>query len=103
MRYNRTNFFEVNVVDNVSECDLVMNQFDKFKITRPTNFYTVKETDLKRPDILSIKCYGKQDLFWILGKINFIDDWQNDLSVGDVLIVPNIQDIEDWILNVRKA
>jgi hypothetical protein len=101
MRYNRTNFYDTVIVNNKSEYDLIMNKFDKFTIARPTRFYTVIESDLKRPDVISLKCYSNVDYFWIIGKVNCIDDFWNDLSVGDVLIIPDQLDIEDFLLNAR--
>lgn len=102
MRFDRSNFYNLEIVDDIQEYDLVMTSFDKFEINRPTTFYTVLESDLKRPDIISIKNYGKMDYWWIIFKINGIDDPQNDLSAGDVLKIPDVIDVEDWYLAIRK-
>jgi hypothetical protein len=103
MRYNRTNFYDINIVNNIPECDLVMSNWNKFSITRPTTFYTIKQSDLKRPDLIAIKTLGRQELFWIIMKVNDVCDLQNDLTVGDVLQIPNLEDINDWQMLIRKS
>lgn len=102
-KYNRENFLQTNEVDYIIEKDLVMLNFDLFKIKRPTVFYKVKYADLKRPDLLSLKLYQKMDYWWIIGKVNNIDDWWNDLKEDDIIKIPDLLDIEDFYLQVKNV
>jgi len=102
-KYRRTNFIQDATVDGILEKDLVDNDWDLFEIKRPMTFFTLGASYIQRPDLLSIKLYGKDNYWWILSKANpDIMDWWNDPKVGDVIKVPDIRDIEDWYTEVRK-
>ena len=102
-KYQRTNFTTDVEVDGILEEDLVDNNWDLFQIKRPMTFFTLSRSYIQRPDLLSIKLFGKETYWWILAKVNpEIQDWWNDLEVGDVIDVPDIRDIEDWYSEVRK-
>jgi len=101
--FNRTLFYEKETIDNILENDLVRNHFDLFKIKRPTTFFTVSRSYIQRPDLLSLKLYGNTQYWWIVARFNQIDDFWNDLNVGDVIRVPNKEDIEDWYLEVKAS
>jgi len=100
-KYKRTNFMAEEIVDGILEKDLVNNNWDLFEIKRPMTFFTISTSYIQRPDLLSIKLYGKMSYWWIVSKVNNIDDWWNDVSIGDVIDVPNIRDIEDWYCLTR--
>lgn len=101
-KYRRSNFTEEVEVDGVLEQDLVDNHWDLFEIKRPMTFFTISRSYIGRPDLLSMKLYGKMNYWWIILKVNDIDDVWNDIEIEDVISVPNIRDIEDWYSNVRK-
>ena len=102
-RWNRTNFYRKSIVDGHNEIDLVKNYFnDLFKINRPLRYYSIEDVDLQRPDLLSIKFYGKQDYWWIVAKYNQLDDWWNDIEVGQIISVPATADIEDFYTAVKR-
>jgi len=102
-KYRRSNFTEEVEVNGVLEQDLLDNNWDLFEIKRPMTFFTVGRSYIGRPDLLSLKLYGKMNYWWILAKANpEVQDWWNDIEVEDVISVPNIRDIEDWYSNVRK-
>ena len=102
-RYNRTNFYTSEVVDSIKESDLLTNTFNEFKFKRPMSFFTITTVEKTRPDLLSYSLYSTVNYWWIILKINNIEDPFNDLEEGDVVKVPNILDIEDfYILNRRK-
>jgi hypothetical protein len=100
-KYRRTNFQEQKEVNDILEYDLVKNNWDLFELNRETTFYTIPQSFLQRPDLISIKLYGNQIYWWIIAKVNQIDDWWNDVNPGDVIQVPNIRDIEDFYLRLR--
>jgi len=101
-RFNRKNF--LNKVNNsgVEEYDLIMSNWEFFKIKRSTTFYTIQPSDIGRPDILSLKIYNSIDYWWILLLINGINDPYNDLKVGDIIQIPSILDIEDFYLKIKN-
>lgn len=101
-KYRRTNFTQEENVDGILEQDLVNNNWELFEIKRPMTFFTVSTSYIQRPDLLSLKLYGKTSYWWILAKHNKIDDWWNDIEVTDVIEVPDIRDIEDWYSEFRK-
>jgi len=101
-KYRRSNFMTEEEVDGVLEQDLVKNNWELFEIKRPQTFFTLTRSYIQRPDLLSLKLYGKMSYWWIIAKHNQIDDWWNDIEVTDVIEVPNIRDIEDWYSAVRK-
>ena len=94
------NLVKQSVVDNYVELDLSSSQFKSFDPKRPMRYYTIIEDDTQRPDNLSLKLYGRMEYWWIVLKWNGIDDVWNDLTVGGVIKVPDILDIEDWILSL---
>jgi hypothetical protein len=102
-RFNRTNFIKTEVIDDIVRLHLVNDYFDDcFKITREVQYYQVERTDIQNPDLLSLKVYGVSDYWWILCMVNRIYDVWNDLIEGDIIIVPDISDIEDFYTNVKK-
>lgn len=101
-KYSRTNFFKREIVKGKTELDLPFNSFNEFEFKRPHTFYTVKEQDLYRPDLISLRMYGKNTYWWMILKINHIEDLYNDLVVGKSLIIPDINDIEDYFISARK-
>jgi hypothetical protein len=102
-RWNRSNFFVKSIVNDRLEIDMVYNFFNEnFKVKRDMLFYTIREDDIQRPDLISIKNYGENSFWWIIGKINSIDDWWNDVKVGDIIKIPDKLDIEDFYSEVKK-
>lgn len=101
-KYSRTSFFEKNDVDGILENDLVSNSFNDGKFERYKTFYSVKQQDKQRPDLISIKNYEKQNLWWFIMKFNDIDDIWNDYESGYSLSILNKLDIEDYYKTFRK-
>lgn len=94
-KYTRSNFYTTVLVDGVRELDFTTNIWNSFIPTRPGTYYTITDRDLGRPDLISYFNYSRIDYWWIIGKVNNIDDFFNDLVVGDVLFIPNKLDLED--------
>ena len=101
-KFNRTNFTEQNLLDQVIENDLARNNFINYKFKKPRTFYTVKEEDLLRPDLISLKTLGKQDYWWIIYKLNNINDPFNELFLGKSLQIPDISDVENFYIQTRR-
>jgi len=91
------------VVDGILEKDLVNNNWDLWEIKRPMTFFTVSRSYIQRPDLLSIKLYGKMSYWWILAKVNpEVMDFWNDIKVELVIDVPDVRDIEDFYSAVKR-
>jgi len=100
-RYNRTRYMPVVKAGDYLERDMVLSNWDLFEIKRPIRYDSIKRQDIQRPDLISLRVYGNLSYWWILAKVNSIDDIWNDISVGQDLYVPDPNDIKDWILKVR--
>lgn len=88
--------------DDIPEYDLLLTNWDLFEINYPVKFDTVQVLDIQRPDYMSARIYGDSQYWWILCKINNIDDLWNDLYVGMDLIIPALQDISDFYERVKS-
>lgn len=102
-KYNRDNFYQSNEVNGIKEQDLVRNYWELFEVKRPMRYFTVTRSYLARPDLLSMKLYSRMDYWWIIAKLNTVDDWWNDIEIEDVLQVPDLADIEEFYSKVRSA
>lgn len=101
-KFNRTNFYQQNLIDGVLENDLAFNNFDSYSFKRPRTYYTVKEQDLVRPDLISYKTLGKVDYWWVIQKLNNIEDIFTDLKLGMSLQIPSIADLEEFYISTRR-
>lgn len=101
-KYNRSEFYEQNIIDGVLENDLVTNYFKDFGEDYEYTFYTLRRTDIRRFDILSLRFYNSIKYWWILAKINKIDDLWNDPYVGQTIKIPNINDIESFYIKNKR-
>lgn len=99
-KLKRTNFYKKEIVNNKQEYDLVKNYWDLFKIKRPLRYTNITRDFFQRPDILSYSVYGDVNYWWIISKFNLIDDWWNDLHIGDVISIPDKKDIDDFFIQV---
>ena len=102
-KFKRTNFMEeVTNADDVLEYDFLLTNWDLFEINYPVKFDLIHPLDMQRPDYLSFRVYGESQYWWILCKVNMIDDVWNDMFVGMDIIVPNQKDLMEFYSRVRK-
>jgi hypothetical protein len=101
-KYTRSKFYDRNLINGINENDLVMNKFNEFKFTRRYTFYEVRSDDIQRPDLISLRVYGRTNFWWIIMKVNGIEDVWNDIETGRLLAIPNISDIEEYVLKNRS-
>jgi len=101
-KYSRSNFYKKEIVTTIEESDLLTNSIDTFLFKRPSTFHTVTQEELLRPDLISFSEYGKISLWWIILKINDIQDPFNDLEAGQTLVIPNKLDIEEYQMQNRR-
>ena len=102
-KYDRSNFLVTQIVDDIDEKDLVTNTFEYITFKNQMIFYTIVSEDIGSPDLISMKVYGRQDFWWIIMKVNNIEDVYNDYVEGQVLRIPAREDIERYYLNMKKA
>ena len=100
-KYNRTNFQPTVSTDYGLEKDIIMDNWELFKTKRPLRFDNINRIDIFRPDIFSLRVYGTIEYWWIVSKYNKILDWWNDVYVGMNIVIPDVQDIEDYYLAVK--
>jgi hypothetical protein len=101
-KYARTNFFRQNLIDGQMENDLPFNDWNNFKFKRPVRYYTIQERDVSRPDLIALKFYGNMGYWWIIMKLNNIDDIYNDITTGKSIRLPHQKDIEEFYLKTRR-
>jgi len=101
-KFNRMNFMPTVSAGDYLEKDMILSNWDLFEIKRPIRFNSIKRQDIQRPDLLSIRIYSRMSYWWILLKVNNIDDVWNDIEIGQDIIVPDPDDITDFILAVKK-
>ncbi len=99
-KFDKSNFLNAIEVDGVIERDLVNNYWNLFRIKRDVSYFTISYEFIYRPDLLSIYLYGTMKYWWILMKVNQIDDIWNDLTVEKIIVVPDYNDYEDWLIEV---
>jgi hypothetical protein len=102
-KYNRSGFMEENNINNVVELDMITNKWNLFNPTRLGTYYTITDRDILRPDLISYLSYGKSNYWWIIAKVNNIDDWYNELVIGDVLFIPDRLDVEDFYIEATLS
>lgn len=100
-KYNRTNFIEVVEVDGIKERDLLLSNWEMFIPKRGIRYTYLDLAEVARPDILSVKLYGRSDWWWIIAKYNQIDDWWNDAVEGLRVGYVYAEDIEDFYMAVK--
>jgi len=103
----RTNFYNKVTVNSVEELDFLWNSLSEFsnQVEYNPEYYRVVAGDVKRPDLISYKCYGVVDFWWIIMIYNDIENPLTDLEPGMLLKIPNEIDIYNFQrkYRVRKA
>lgn len=97
----RTSFFTEVSVDSVAERDFLWSPLSTFTMNYKPMYYRVNASDVMRPWLISYKCYGVTEFWWILMFINNIDNPFTDIVEGMVLTIPNRIDIYDFAKKYR--
>lgn len=99
----RTNYLNIESVDNVAEYDLGSLTKGDFNFG-PEKILVVRDMDVPRPDILSYRAYGTQNYWWFLMWYNGITDIWNDLVPNMILVYPDIYYVREFLKNrMQKA
>ena len=99
---NRLNFYNVVTVDEVPELDFLWNSLSDFEMRYAPAYYRVVGGDVMRPDLISYKCYGTSDFWWVIMLVNKIDNPLVDIVEGQVLTIPNQLDLYDFQREYRQ-
>lgn len=95
-KLNRTNFLITQSSTHGKEKVMTDNDFEKYRFIYPMGYYKVINSDIGRPDLISIKLYGSIDFWWMLMKYNGVDDVWNELYPGQMLKVPDVRDFNQY-------
>jgi len=102
---NRTNFFNIEAVDEVNELDFLHNSLSGFVMQYPPAYYRVSGIDWMRPYLISVRHYDTVSFWWIIMLVNGITNPLTDLKAGMILKIPSRVDIYSFQkkFRVRKA
>lgn len=98
---DRSQFYHKVTVDGVNELDIIWNPISGFTMNYKPAYYRVINSDLMRPDLISWKCYGTVEFWWIIMVVNNIENPLTDLSEGQVLTIPHRLDIYDFQMKYK--
>jgi len=102
-KYNRDDYLNIEVVNGIPERDYLMSNWELFVQKRPMVVVALGASSIQRPDRVSMSLYGRSDYWWIISKCNpSISDWWNDCYNGQVIQVPDEEDIKDFYLACRN-
>jgi hypothetical protein len=99
----RSKFYQIATVDGVQELDFLNNNLNKFVMNYPASYYRVSESDLMRPDMISYNNYKTVNYWWIICLVNDIYDPFNDFKVGQLITIPSVLDIYDFVKKYTVA
>lgn len=118
MKYSRTNYSTLEIVNGIAERDLVNSKFNDYSFKYPYKQYRLSYQDYMRPDIISYKLFGVSDYWWIILKCNpEIEDIWNDVAVeeeqedkypdairiNEFINIPDKRDIDEFYSFVRNV
>jgi len=60
---------------------------------KPVSIHRVKPEELNRPDLIAFRVYGNSTLFWVIAVRNNLLLPLRDMSVGQALVCPHLDDV----------
>lgn len=93
---DRTKFYTKVTVDGVEQLDYLHHTLSGFKMKYEPSYYRVNATDLMRPDTISYKNYGTVRYWWLILYVNGIGDPFSELTLGQLLQIPNLIDVYNF-------
>ena len=90
---DRTDFYNIVTIRGIQEYDFLQNNLSNFVMNYPVTYYRVVSEDVGRLDLISFKVYNTVDYWWLIGYVNSVENVFVDINVGDVYIIPNLQDV----------
>ena len=92
----RTLFYKVFTTNGVKELDFLYNTLSDFEVTIEPKRYRVDDSDVPDPALISYKCYGTVNFWWVILVVNGIQNPFEELTPGTLLTVPNVIDIYNF-------
>jgi len=102
-KLNRTNFYDDFNNNGIAEKVLDSDYYKLFKMNFKPTIYIIKDVDIARWDMISFKHYRSYDFYWIILKVNNINDPWNDIEPGDEIIIPDKRDVYDFYTAVKNS
>lgn len=96
---SRCKFYEKVTVDNIPQLDFLYTEINEFLPKSPVGYFVVTESDVGRIDKISYSIYHNSAYWWIICLQNNIINPFSELSVGQVLEIPAIEDIYEFYRN----
>lgn len=102
--YDREDFLKRAITDGIEELDLQSLDISDFseRLLRE-NMYVITASDAYRPDLIAQRVYGITSLWWVLLKLNGINDIWHDLTPGTVLMYPNLSYLKVYLNDKLKS
>lgn len=98
---DRTKCYQIETVDGVQELDFLHNSLSQLVLQYQPGYYMVTQADLGRPLNISSKNYGTTKYWWAILTVNGIRDPMNDLTVGQILKIPDLKDLYSFYKTFR--
>ena len=94
----RSIFYHKLTVDGVNELDFLWNSLSSFvnECEYETTYYRVDSSDLPDPALISFKCYGTPDFWWLIMLFNGVENPLTELAEGILLEIPSRLDIYNF-------
>jgi hypothetical protein len=93
--YNRESLFLKNIVDGRREIDMASIDFPSLERSKGYFWTFVRREEQCRPDLLSYRLYGTEDLWWFVMWLNGIMDPWHDLMPDVALKYLPIEQIDN--------
>lgn len=93
-KLNRAKYYKDLTFGTNIEKDLLTQKFNSFKWSDSFIEYRLNDTDVLRPELMAYKFYNNIHYWWVILKLNNIDDVWNDLHVNTLIKIPSINDVE---------
>jgi hypothetical protein len=98
--YNRTNFLGTQTdEDSIESSDPIawdFKEFFEFMRSKKVKQRRISSSEEGAPDLISIQEYGSHQYWWVILFINKIQDPINELVAGDLIVIPQLRDIEEF-------
>lgn len=100
MIINKDRYFKTFTKDGVNYQDVLSFSFLSFEDylkDKMINIVLIQDEEVNSPDLISYNYYGVSDYWWVICFINKIKDPFTELTLGKKLLIPKIEDIENFI------
>ena len=97
---NRGNCLAENLLDDTKQYDISDYGLSDFNFGTP-KLTTIRDCEVGRADVLSMRLYGTTDLWWFVMWYNGFSDMFNDLQEGTAVKYVEAERVKDAIRYVK--